>query len=507
MEVQDSEEMDQLIPGQQPHQASDVSAADSGNADEDFLCGIALSVYQNSGSGGHDTNWGAWENRRIMFQPTIAHGDKCGTSNDFWNLFEADIQRSAQLNVKLFRLSIEWSRIQPRPGEVDLAAVQRYHQMFDVMDRLGMQSTVTLMHFVHPLWFDKLGHWEKAENIQYFVDFVKIAFKHFGRRTQLWATFNEVNVQVFCGYVYGSFPPGRRFGFGTAGKSYLHMYQAHIAAYDAIKASDGGDQVQVGIVHNHMEYEPKHPLAFSAAWVTPIVRVINQAWGNDMTVEFFKTGLFAWPKFFTEGFTWQYPAGRPPCDFIGLNYYGRALIDWTLQPTHRTGDMTTDMPFPAYAPGLYTAIAAMADIGLPIYITETGICDHTTLKRPAFFRAYFEQIVKAVEDGHDVRGITVWTLVDNFEWAYGWGKKFGLYGWQHGDPDNTRVLHDTSKVVGDMYLELPDKIRNARKTWSARRRQGDTLPRHVPALEERATEHLKHFKVKSALKTHQVGVL
>lgn len=64
-----------------------------------------------------------------------------------------------------------------------------------------------------------------------------------------------------------------------------------------------------------------------------------------------------------------------------------------------------------------------------------------------------------------------------------------------------------AQVVGDMYLELPDKIRNARKMWSARRRQGDTLPRHVPAPEERATEHLKHFKVKSALKTHQVGVL
>jgi hypothetical protein len=156
------------------------------------------------------------------------------------------------------------------------------------------------------------------------------------------------------------------------------------------------------------------------------------------------------------------------------------------------------------------------------------------------------QIVKAVEDGHDVRGITVWTLVDNFEWAYGWGKKFGLYGWQHGDPENMRVLHDTSKVyigwcaawrgghlswhvmprnlhrsacsqpmmfsgimqvVGDMYLELPGRIRDARKLWAARRRKGDTLPRHVPPPEERATEHLKHMKVKSALKTHQVGVL
>lgn len=65
----------------------------------------------------------------------LQNGDQCGVSNDFWNLYEEDIERAAKLNVKLFRLSIEWSRIQPRQGEVDLAAIQRYHQMFDVMDR------------------------------------------------------------------------------------------------------------------------------------------------------------------------------------------------------------------------------------------------------------------------------------------------------------------------------------------------------------------------------------
>lgn len=70
----------------------------------------------------------------------------------------------------------------------------------------------------------------------------------------------------------------------------------------------------------------------------------------------------------------------------------RAFLDWTLQPTHRRGDMTTDMPFPAYPPGMYHAIASMAEIGLPAYITETGICDHTTLKRPAFFRAYLDEV-------------------------------------------------------------------------------------------------------------------
>lgn len=428
---------------------------------DDFLCGVAISVYQNSG--GVNTNWEAFENEKCFFSNNIQNGDKCGVSNDFWNCFEADIERAADLNCRLFRLSIEWSRITPLPGEVDMAAVQRYHEMFDVMDRLGMQSTVTLYHFVHPLWFEQLGHFEREENIQHYVDFVKVAFKHFGGRTSLWVTFNEPGVQAFCSYVHGSFPPAKKGQFDAAGRFLLHLYQAHIAAYKAIKASKGGDCVQVGIVHNYMNFEVKDPSSFTASWVRPIVEVINKCWGNDILVELFTSGTFTWPKFLSDGFSWQYPDGRAPCDFVGLNYYGRGVINWMMQPTSRKGDIKTDMPFAAYAPGLYEGIACMSQIGLPIYITETGICDHTTLKRPAFFHAFLDQIVKAVEDGYDVRGITMWTLVDNFEWALGWSKKFGLYGWDHDEPTNKRTLHETSKVLGDLYKQLPRRIREARQ--------------------------------------------
>ena len=154
---------------------------------------MAISVYQNSG--GAHTNWEAFENQRCLFFNNIhvsdlislpvmlkvllaeqqeqalaasmviqchsriqlfgssnsvllqrQNGDRCGTSNDFWNLYEADLERAAALNVKLFRLSIEWSRIQPRLGEVDLAAVQHYHQIFDAMDRSVMSALISLYH-------------------------------------------------------------------------------------------------------------------------------------------------------------------------------------------------------------------------------------------------------------------------------------------------------------------------------------------------------------------------
>mmetsp|Transcript_17931 Transcript_17931/g.53969 ORF Transcript_17931/g.53969 Transcript_17931/m.53969 type:complete len:526 (+) Transcript_17931:343-1920(+) len=507
-----SHEVGQVPPGinDSPDDAAHSTSAavtGPGGPEEEFLCGVALSVYQNSGDGGTPTNWGIFENQKTWIFNNIANGDKCGNSNDFWNLYEEDIERAAALNVKFFRLSIEWSRIQPRRGEVDLEAVQRYHDIFDVLDRHKMETTVTLYHFVHPHWFEELGQFQRPENIQLFVDYAKIAFRHFGSRSKLWATFNEVNVQTFCSYIYGSFPPAKMFQFGAAGHVFLHMYQAHIEAYHAIKGLKGGERALVGIVHNFMTYEAKYPVAISAAWVNPIVEVINKCWGNDLTINFLTTGKFTWPSFFSKEWSWQYPEGRPPCDFVGLNYYGRGMIDWTLAPTHRRGDLTTDMPFAAYAPGLYHAIASMAEIELPIYITETGICDHTSLKRPAFFKAYLDELVQAVQDGHDVRGITMWTLIDNFEWAYGFDKKFGLYGWSPDDPTNRRTLHDTSKVLAEHYITLPKRIQEARNKWAARKLEGSVNPHHVPPPEEQAKDLLRHLHVREAVHTGQVGVI
>lgn len=437
------------------------------SADSEFLCGVALSVYQNSGDGsssesGPLTNWGAFENHKSWLPNHIEGGARCGKSNNFWELYEEDIQRAAQLNIKFFRLSLEWSRIQPTRGEVDLAAVEHYHKIFDALARAGMQTTVTLYHFVHPLWFDELGHFEVETNVQLFAEYAALAFKHFGSRCALWATFNEINVQSFCSYIYGTFPPAKLARFTTAGRFTLNCLKAHIAGYDAIKALPGGDKALVGIVHNYMTYMPRYPLAVSANWVTPVVGVINKCWSNDIMIKFFLSGKFSWPSFIKSGWQWQYPGGRPPCDWIGLNYYGRGIISPFLTPTYRPGDLPTDMPFAAYAPGLYEAIADMAKIGLPIYITETGICDGTSLKRPAFFASHFDELVRAVEDGYDVRGLTMWTLVRNFEWAYGWTKDFGLYGWSPDDPTNSRILHESSKVLAAHYMTLPARIRKAR---------------------------------------------
>ena len=115
----------------------------------------------------------------------IQGGDRCGKSCDFWHLYKEDIDRASSLGSNCFRLSLEWSRLQPNgPGTAfDADAVATYHTILDTLKDKEMEPFLTLHHFVHPLWFEKLGGFEKEENIHYFVEYTMAAFREFN-----WAT-------------------------------------------------------------------------------------------------------------------------------------------------------------------------------------------------------------------------------------------------------------------------------------------------------------------------------
>ena len=181
--------------------------------EEPFYVGFAISTYQNSGD--PNTNWGAWERGRTALgcRP-IRNGDTCGNACNFWELFREDIARAAELGSNCFRFSLEWSRLEPERGRVYQAAVQLYHEMLDCLEVHRLQPFMTLHHFVHPLWFERLVrclldrcptancaplHWRhalamlavtitgpsslhqggftKEENISIFVEYAEMAFK------------------------------------------------------------------------------------------------------------------------------------------------------------------------------------------------------------------------------------------------------------------------------------------------------------------------------------------
>ncbi|DBB01829.1 hypothetical protein WJX77_006999 [Trebouxia sp. C0004] len=458
--------------------------------DPQFLCGVAVSVYQNSGD--PNSNWAWYEKQKTVAvdlklslssgdtsgldpanhdgtmvhsswnrlgKSVVMNNERIGVSSDFWNNYAQDIRLAKELGSNAFRLSIEWSRIMPAQGQIDQKAIERYHQMFDCIDKHNMEANVTLHWFVHPRWFDELGGWINSGNVRYYVEWAELAFKHFGKRAKLWATFNEPGVHAMCAYIAGNHPPGKLMHFRDAGLVLLHMLRAHAAAYRAIKKMPGGKDVLVGLVHNVFWTEPKGT-GILYAHVRAACRAGNRVWGNETVMKYLQEGVFHHWLPPCRHLHWEDPMGKPGCDWFGINHYARGIVGLNLQPSSRGPRGVTEMGYPMYPPSLYRAISYGSKLGVPMYITENGTpLTEDTSERSEWISGYLGQVQKAVKDGYDVRGFMYWTLVDNFEWAFAYELKFGLYEFnpEWNDPAKRR-LKEGSKVIKKWYAELPDKL-------------------------------------------------
>eukprot|EP00877_Chromochloris_zofingiensis_P010440 jgi/Chrzof1/564/Cz01g20180.t1 len=197
-------------------QVNGVSLQDSvTGSPEQFQKGVALSVWQNS-SDTH-SNWTSFVKARNYFGQG-KHKKAFTHSNDFWNRFEQDIKLTKALGATSLRFSLEWARIEPQQGQVDEAAIARYHEILDCLEAHGLEPNATLHHFTHPQWFEKLGGFADAKNIPLFVKYAQIMFKHFGKRIRFWASFNEPTCFCLVGYIMGMWCPGKRARLVLCGK-------------------------------------------------------------------------------------------------------------------------------------------------------------------------------------------------------------------------------------------------------------------------------------------------
>lgn len=136
----------------------------------------------------------------------------------------------------------------------DLCA-PRYHNFLDCLEKHGLVPFATLHHFTHPGWFEDLGAFENDDNISIFVDYCTTIVSKFRERIKFWTTFNEPTCYMFASYLAGAHAPGKMFRFLTAGFVLKNILKAHIVAYEAIKAVEGGQNLQVGLVHHHTKFE------------------------------------------------------------------------------------------------------------------------------------------------------------------------------------------------------------------------------------------------------------
>jgi beta-glucosidase len=321
------------------------------------------------------------------------------------------------------RLSIEWSRIEPREGTYDGDAVARYREMLAGLRHRGIEPMVTLFHFATPLWLARQGGWSNPAAVGHFRRFAHHAAGEFGDLVDLWCTINEPNVYAALGSLFGEHAPGARSPL-LYFRVLRHLLLAHAAAYRVIRARRAG--ARVGLVKNVQIFEPLAPDHTPSAFVARLLDYLF----NEVTLAAVRDGRLRFPLQLA-------PAVHGPLvdsiDFFGLNYYTRQRIRVgagpLMQPTPdaEVSDHGRHGTYgEIYPPGLYRTLKRVARLGKPIYVTENGLPDADDDQRPRFLLTHLAQMHRAIADGADVRGYYHWSFVDNFEWAEGWDLRFGL---------------------------------------------------------------------------------
>jgi len=419
---------------------------------DDFLWGSATAGHQVEGNNIH-SNWWAWEQQGL-----VNDGTRSGRACDYWNRYADDHALMQAYGHRIFRLGIEWARLEPAPGQIDRQALGHYRKILEDLRGNNLQVCLTLNHWVVPHWFAQTGGWLAPRALVQWDAFVRLVVRELGDLVDLWVTLNEPMVPVLAGYVSGYHPPCRR-NLLEAGRVFERLLHAHARAYRIIhqtlaRAPRGGP-VLVGFAGAYQLVEPFHERGAWRWLERPLARFIHQgsfgAWDRSVL-----TGRVMPPY----GYGQRVPDLLGSVDYVGVNYYTR--ISAQIGPgtlsnvksggfTVPTGLEKTEMGWQIYPPGFYEVLMAVQrDFGVPIYVTENGCCDSGDEVRRRYLLSHWAQMHRAMQAGCDVRGYMHWTFVDNFEWREGFEKRLGLFAMEHTDPELRRVPRPSA----EMYREV-----------------------------------------------------
>tara|TARA_Y100001968_G_C19392138_1_gene736197 strand:- start:198 stop:1586 length:1389 start_codon:yes stop_codon:yes gene_type:complete len=409
-----------------------------------FIWGTATASHQVEGN--CKNNWSEFEKgRKDDGTPNIKDSQISGSACNHWNRYKEDISLISKLGVKHYRFSLEWSKIEPKMGTYNDEALEHYSNLIDELIQNDIQPVITLHHFAHPIWFDKLGAFEKEENISHLISFSKKVFNEYSDRVEYWCTINEPGVVAVQGYFTGMFPPGVQSGPATA-EVFKNLLESHVQIYHCLKNQKNGSKAKIGIVKNINQFEPwRRYHIFDWLFTLCLNHIFNWA-----TIVFLETGKL---KFRVPGLMWlthKNKLAKNSLDFFGLNYYSHNHIKFNLfkkdysELKYHSRDTMTDMPYTIYAEGIYRAINLVSTLDVPIIITENGVADKDDNIRSEYISKYLYAVNKSINDGYNVIGYYYWSLMDNFEWAFGYDMKFGLYSVNFSN--QKRTLRDGSKT-------------------------------------------------------------
>jgi len=415
-----------------------------------FLWGTAVAGHQVEGDNTASDWWEYEQKGRLPYKSEKA----C----DFWNRWPADFGLIERLGHNAFRFSTEWARVEPEPGRFDESAIERYVEMVKDLKARGIEPVVTLHHFVNPLWFAEKGGFEKRENLDDFARYAEKMVEALAPHVRWWITINEPMVYGYESYLLGAWPPLKQ-DLSLTARVIGNLLEAHARAYDHIHRWRPDAQVSIAKhVRIFRPHRPGHPGDHLAAWFQDYA-------SNRAVLGAFRSGRFLGRRIKGLRGSWEY---------VGLNYYTRQTARFTWDagqafgreiPAAELGAEVNDLGWEIYPEGLYRVLLDLGRLGLPVVVTENGICakDNDDTQRVRYLHSHLDAVKRAMKNGVDVQGYLYWTLMDNFEWAEGYAPRFGLV------EVDFKTLERRPRPSAVEFAQLGEKFREAgRVTESAR---------------------------------------
>ncbi|MCI0634437.1 MAG: glycoside hydrolase family 1 protein [Actinobacteria bacterium] len=412
-----------------------------------FFWGAATSAHQVEGNCTNN-HWWAWEQEGLRARPPrgyVHDGTTSGVACDTFHRYDDDHRLAAGLGHNAHRISLEWSRIEPEEGRFDRAAIDHYKRVVDSMRRRGLEPFVTLHHFTNPIWAQRAGGWESAEMASWLARYAAFAARELGDRVVYWMTINEPMIAPALCYMFGIHPPCVR-DLGRAVVVGRHVLLAHGEMYGAVHGAVR-HRVQVAPVLQMPYFEPFDP----GSDADVAAAASSDQWMNEYYFAGLRDGVVSPP--FGDGAVVPGLAGS--YEFIGLNYYMRVLVEAggaaSLVGKRRSTEpdrFVDEMGWEVHPDGLYRQIVRVAGLGKPVMVTENGMATLDDTARTEHLLEHLRQVGRAVAGGVDVRGYFYWSLIDNFEWAEGYSRHFGLVG------VDRETLARTPRPAAETYREI-----------------------------------------------------
>lgn len=411
---------------------------------KDFLWGVATSAGQIEGAAFEDGRGASIWDTFARIPGKIRNGDLPEVACDHYHRYKEDVALMKSLGIRSYRFSFSWSRVIPDgAGVINEKGLDFYDRLIDELLKAGIVPNATLYHWDLPQGAEDRGGWLNRDCAEWFADYAELMFRKFSDRIPLFATVNEP-IATYVGYGDGGFAPGKKlpkFGWQACHNLLLGHGKA-VQRFRGVADKNSKVGIVVDIWHRH----PARPDCDED------VALAEQ--GNEESYRFFLNPVFNGKytdnivKRLTEQNIMPYTEDRDfalisqKLDFFGLNCYNRVVVSSDAEVAQKAirndGGNFLDTGAEFYPKSIYDAVKILYDdykIDIPIYITENGTYSESEKlidgklhdeQRIRYVQGFLQWLYKAIQEGADVRGYYLWSLLDNYEWTAGYDYKFGI---------------------------------------------------------------------------------